>query len=242
MDARPAAPSRAARGRKVPRRARASRRGVRRVERREFNLNAALASFDPPVPRIDERVTLLGAHAPLSLVDTCRDELSPARGERARARLSPGGEPAAHACVGPGAPTVTPAGTRTRPAASTASSTGTPTPCSTRRPACAWTTWQHAAHSSTHRAARRHLPHHEVLRLLRLRVPRGLTDERGSHAQDRDGRHAPERGSAQHAPQGVRRDTARHGRDGRRRPTRTRTAPSTCWAWTRDPPRPTPSS
>ena len=43
---------------------------------REFSLDAALASFDPPVPRTDERVTLLGAHAPLSLVDTCRDELS----------------------------------------------------------------------------------------------------------------------------------------------------------------------
>ena len=43
---------------------------------REFSLDAVLASFDPPVPRTDERVTLLGAHAPLSLVDACRDELS----------------------------------------------------------------------------------------------------------------------------------------------------------------------
>ena len=43
---------------------------------REFSLDAALASFVPPVPRTDERVTLLGAHGPLSLVDTCREELS----------------------------------------------------------------------------------------------------------------------------------------------------------------------
>nr|WP_073296036.1 acyl-CoA dehydratase activase [Parolsenella massiliensis] len=42
----------------------------------EFSLDAALASFAPPVPRTDERVTLLGAHAPLSLADTCRGELS----------------------------------------------------------------------------------------------------------------------------------------------------------------------
>lgn len=43
---------------------------------RAFNLGRALASFVPPVPRMDDRVTLLGAHGPLSLVDTCRDELS----------------------------------------------------------------------------------------------------------------------------------------------------------------------
>ncbi|WP_293820098.1 acyl-CoA dehydratase activase [uncultured Parolsenella sp.] len=42
---------------------------------REFNIAKACASFVPPVPRVDERVTLLGAHGPLSLVDTCRDEL-----------------------------------------------------------------------------------------------------------------------------------------------------------------------
>lgn len=43
---------------------------------REFDIARACASFDAPVPRTDERVTLLGAHAPLSLIDTCRDELS----------------------------------------------------------------------------------------------------------------------------------------------------------------------
>ena len=43
---------------------------------RAFDLDRALASFVPPVPRVDDRVTLLGAHGPLSLVDTCRDELS----------------------------------------------------------------------------------------------------------------------------------------------------------------------
>lgn len=42
---------------------------------REFDLQRALGAFDPPVPRCDERATLLGAHAPLSLVETCRDEM-----------------------------------------------------------------------------------------------------------------------------------------------------------------------
>lgn len=32
----------------------------------EFSLERALGSFDVPVPRTDERVSLLGAHAPLS--------------------------------------------------------------------------------------------------------------------------------------------------------------------------------
>ena len=43
---------------------------------RKFDIARACASFVPPVPRVDDRVTLLGAHGPLSLVDTCRDELS----------------------------------------------------------------------------------------------------------------------------------------------------------------------
>lgn len=43
---------------------------------REFSVARACASFDAPVPRCDERVTLLGAHAPLSLVDACREETS----------------------------------------------------------------------------------------------------------------------------------------------------------------------
>lgn len=43
---------------------------------REFDIAAACASFAPPLPRTDERVTLVGAHAPLSLIDTCRGELS----------------------------------------------------------------------------------------------------------------------------------------------------------------------
>ena len=41
----------------------------------EFSLERALGSFDPPVPRTDERVSLLGAHAPLSLVNTCREQV-----------------------------------------------------------------------------------------------------------------------------------------------------------------------
>ena len=43
---------------------------------RKFDVARACASFVPPVPRVDDRVTLLGAHGPLSLVDTCRGELS----------------------------------------------------------------------------------------------------------------------------------------------------------------------
>lgn len=42
----------------------------------EFSLERALGSFDVPVPRTDERVSLLGAHAPLSLINTCRDQMS----------------------------------------------------------------------------------------------------------------------------------------------------------------------
>ncbi len=41
----------------------------------EFSLARTLRSFDAPVPRTDERVSLVGAHAPLSLVNTCRDQL-----------------------------------------------------------------------------------------------------------------------------------------------------------------------
>ncbi len=41
----------------------------------KFSLERALRSFDAPVPRTDERVSLVGAHAPLSLIDTCQDEL-----------------------------------------------------------------------------------------------------------------------------------------------------------------------
>ena len=43
---------------------------------RTFDVARACASFDAPVPRTDERVTLLGAHAPLSLIDACREESS----------------------------------------------------------------------------------------------------------------------------------------------------------------------
>ena len=43
---------------------------------RPFDLDRALASFVPPVPRVDDRVTLLGAHGPLSLMGTCAGELS----------------------------------------------------------------------------------------------------------------------------------------------------------------------
>lgn len=43
---------------------------------REFDVARACASFVPPVPRVDERVTLLGAHGPISLMETCADELS----------------------------------------------------------------------------------------------------------------------------------------------------------------------
>lgn len=43
---------------------------------REFDVAKACAAFVTPVPRVDDRVTLLGAHGPLSLVDECRDELS----------------------------------------------------------------------------------------------------------------------------------------------------------------------
>ncbi len=42
----------------------------------EFSLERALGSFDVPVPRTDERVSLIGAHAPLSLINTCRDQMS----------------------------------------------------------------------------------------------------------------------------------------------------------------------
>ena len=43
---------------------------------REFDLAQACAAFVPPVPRVDDRVTLLGAHGPLSLVEECAQELS----------------------------------------------------------------------------------------------------------------------------------------------------------------------
>ena len=43
---------------------------------RPFDIAAACASFVPPVPRRDERVTLLGAHGPLSLMKTCIGEMS----------------------------------------------------------------------------------------------------------------------------------------------------------------------
>lgn len=43
---------------------------------RTFDIAQACAAFVPPVPRTDERVTLLGAHGPLSLMETCTHELS----------------------------------------------------------------------------------------------------------------------------------------------------------------------
>ncbi len=65
-----------------PREVERYKRELRRLARawaewsgQEFSLAQALRSFDVPVPRTDERVSLVGAHAPLSLVNTCRDQL-----------------------------------------------------------------------------------------------------------------------------------------------------------------------
>lgn len=41
----------------------------------EFDLAAALAACVPPTPRVDERVTLMGAHVPLSLADACLESV-----------------------------------------------------------------------------------------------------------------------------------------------------------------------
>ncbi len=51
-------------------------RGWKAFSGEEFDVGRALASFAPPVPRHDTRVTILGAHGPESLLEVAEDSLS----------------------------------------------------------------------------------------------------------------------------------------------------------------------